>query len=54
MEQFRQQLFYLINNTNLSIDAIYYIFKDVYRDLESAYATFINQQIQPKQEEEQE
>lgn len=37
MEEFRAQLLETISNSNLPIDAIYYIFKDIARDIEEQY-----------------
>ena len=37
MEEFRAQLLETIGNSKLPIDAIYYIFKDVYREIEEQY-----------------
>ena len=43
MEEFRNNLFYLINNSQLSIDAVYYVFKDVYRELDDTYKNYLRQ-----------
>ena len=43
MEEFKNNLLYLINNSGLSIDAVYYVFKDVYRDLDDTYKNFLKQ-----------
>lgn len=43
MEEFRTNLFYLINNSQLSIDAVYYVFKDVYRELDDTYKNYLRQ-----------
>lgn len=43
MEQFRQQLLNTINNAQLPLEAVYYIFKDVYRDLNDTYLEYQRQ-----------
>ena len=45
MEEFRTNLFYLINNSQLSIDAVYYVFKDVYRELDDTYKNYLRQKV---------
>ena len=41
MEQLKANLLYAINNSNLSIEAAYYVTKDVFRELEDAYRQYL-------------
>jgi hypothetical protein len=41
MEEFKNNLLYVINNSKLPIDATYYVFKDVFRELDDAYKTYL-------------
>lgn len=45
MEQLKQQLLYLVNNSQLPLEAIYYVVKDFYRDVDDAYQQALQQQI---------
>ena len=58
MEEFKNNLFYVINNSKLPIDATYYVFKDVFRELDDAYKSYLKrvaaaQEAQAQVEEEQ-
>ena len=65
MEQLKQQLLQLVNQSNLPLEAIYYVVKDFYRDVDDAYKQALQQQMaqakaaqeaalaQPKEEEEE-
>lgn len=44
MEEFRNQLIHLINNCGLSFDCIYYIIKDVYREIADSYMVMLRDQ----------
>lgn len=44
MEQLREQLTNLINNSQLPAECVFYIFKDVFRDLQEQYAEILRQQ----------
>ena len=44
MEELRNRLIELINNCGLSIDCIYYIVKDVYRELSDEYRLVLQKQ----------
>ncbi len=45
MEQLKQQLLQLVNASNLPLEAIYYVVKDFYRDVDDAYRQALQQQI---------
>lgn len=45
MEQLKQQLLQLVNNSQLPLEAIYYVVKDFYRDVDDAYKQALQQQI---------
>ena len=50
MEELRNQLIQVINNCGLSFDCIYYIVKDVYREIADEYLMVLrNQQNQTPQ-----
>lgn len=48
MEDLRNKLINIINECNLPIEGIYYIFKDVFRELSDQYSVILQKQ---KQEE---
>ena len=50
MEQLKQQLLQLVNNSQLPLEAIYYIVKDFYRDVDDAYRQALQQQLKAAQE----
>ena len=61
-EEFKNNLYSLINQSQLPIANIYFIYKDVFKDLEEFYKDTINKEIEQekqankkelKQEEEQ-
>lgn len=43
MELFKNKIVDLANNSGLDIGVVYYIMKDVCRDLEEAYFEYLNQ-----------
>ena len=45
MEPLKQQLLQLANNSQLPLEAIYYVVKDFYRDVDDAYKQALQQQI---------
>lgn len=49
MEQLKQQLLQVVNESNLPLEAIYYVCKDFFRDVDDAYTKFL---IQSKKEKE--
>lgn len=55
MEKFRKELLDLINSksTQLPPEAVYYIFKDVFRDLSDTYNQYLQQQEKIKETKEQ-
>lgn len=56
MEQFRLELLNLINSesTQLPPEAVYYIFKDVFRDLTDSYNNYLKAQEQKQNNKEEE
>lgn len=44
MEEFRNQLIQVINKCGLSFDCIYYIIKDVYREISDGYLAMLRDQ----------
>ena len=50
MEQLKQQLLQLVNNSQLPLEAIYYVVKDFYRDVDDAYKQALQQQARAAQE----
>lgn len=56
MENFRQNLVSLINNSGLSIGNAYYVFKTVYNDLQGLYDNALKESFkqmkEPTEEEE--
>lgn len=44
MEELRKKIVKDINESNLPLDCIYYLMKDLFRDIEAQYANFIQQQ----------
>ena len=53
MEQLKQKLLQIVNESKLPIDAIYYVCKDFFRDVDDAYQQFLLNQKQLKLQEEQ-
>ena len=55
MEQLKQKLLQIVNESKLPIDAIYYVCKDFFRDVDDAYQQFLlNQKEQQQQNKEEE
>lgn len=46
MEELRDELINIINECNLPIEGIYYIFKDVFRELSDQYSVVLQKQRQ--------
>ena len=46
MEELRDKLINIINECNLPIEGIYYIFKDVFRELSDQYSVVLQKQRQ--------
>ena len=43
MEELREKIAKDVNESNLPLDCVYYLFKDLFRDLESQYSMYIQQ-----------
>lgn len=50
MEQFKYNLIRLINESQLNVGSVYYIFKDVYADVASEYDKAIQQALKEQEE----
>ena len=50
MEQLKQKLVQVVNEANLPLDAIYYVTKDFFRDVDDAYKQFLIQQTKNEKE----
>lgn len=48
MEELKQNLIKIINESRLSAEAVYYIVKDVYRDVEDCYFNYLKEKEQQK------
>lgn len=48
MEELRDKLINIINECNLPIEGIYYIFKDVFRELSDQYSIVLQKERQEK------
>ena len=53
MEQLRRQLTDIINNSQLPAECIFYVFKDVFRDLQEQYVALLNTQALQQNEVEE-
>lgn len=53
MEELRDRLINMINECNLPIEGIYYIFKDVFRELSDQYSIVLQKQRQEKTSQEE-
>lgn len=53
MEELRDKLINTINECNLPIEGIYYIFKDVFRELSDQYSIVLQKQRQEKTSQEE-
>lgn len=45
MEELRTKIMRLLNECNLPAEAVYYILKDVYRDVEESYYAYLNKKM---------
>lgn len=50
MEELKQKLLQVVNTSNLSLEAIYYVTKDFFRDVDDAYQRVLRQE-RAKQEQ---
>lgn len=46
IENFRQEIYNTINSCQLPIGTVYFIFKDIFADVNKAYNTAVNQESQ--------
>jgi len=53
IEEIKNELFNIVNNSGLPFSAIYYLFKDFMNDLTNAYNETLNNEYQRYKEEEQ-
>lgn len=54
MEQLKRKMFQVVNESGLPLEAIYYVCKDFFRDVDDAYKHFLSQQAKKEQEEQKE
>lgn len=54
MENLKNKLLQVVNESGLPLDAIYYVCKDFFRDVDDTYKKFLQQQQQKEQQEEKE
>ena len=54
MEQLKMQIIKLINESQLTPEMVFYVTKDVYRDVVEFYQSYLIQQEQQKQQEQKE
>ena len=50
MEQLKQKLVQVVNECNLPLEAIYYVSKDFFRDVDDTYKRFLTQQTKQEKE----
>lgn len=53
MEQLKQKLVQAVNECNLPLEAIYYVSKDFFRDVDDTYKKFLIQQTKQEKEKEE-
>jgi len=53
MEELREKIAKDVNESNLPLDCVYYLFKDLFKDLEMQYGTYIQQMKEQKQHKEE-
>lgn len=51
VEELKERLFEIINNSDLPFSSVYYLFKDFMQDLTNAYTENLNNEYQQYQEE---
>lgn len=54
MEQLKIKLLQVVNESGLPIDAIYYVCKDFFRDVNDTYQQFLLKQLEGKEKQEEE
>lgn len=42
LEDFKKSVYAIIYNSNLKIDGIYYVLKDIYKEISDSYVNFLN------------
>lgn len=52
-EVFKESITFLIQNSNLDVGIIYYILKDIFKDVENAYYQAIQKEIIEEKEEDE-
>lgn len=50
MEHLRQELVNLINESGLPLEAVVFVVRDVYRDVDAAFKNFLEQEKKQQQE----
>lgn len=53
IEEYKNQIIDLTNNSGLPIGAIYYIMKDLYKDLETLYNKQVQQEYQARKQQQE-
>lgn len=53
MEELREKIVKDVNESNLPLDCVYYLFKDLFKDLEMEYSNYIQQMKAQKQQEQE-
>ena len=53
MEELKRKLLQVVNESNLPLEAIYYLVKDLYRDVDDTYQHYLRE-AQKQQEEQKE
>ena len=54
MEQLKNKLLQVVNESGLPLDAIYYVCKDFFRDVDDTYQQFLLKQKKQQNEEQKE
>lgn len=53
MEELRKKIAQDVNESKLPLDCIYYLLKDLFRDIEMQYSSYIQQMESQKQQEQE-
>lgn len=54
MEQLKIKLLQVVNESGLPLDAVYYVCKDFFRDVDDTYQQFLLKQLEEKNKKQQE
>lgn len=54
LNNLRQQISDVINNAHLSIDAVYFVMKDIFNEIEKLYYTELQREQEAQEKEQQE